>query len=525
MWLFFVLYIKITIFAQNYHFTNMKHFFKLVVLSFLLLVTACNKGGDEIHNEDKPDTPEQPETKAPFKVEVIDITATAARVSVTPTDKGSKYYFDLLRAEYYKEYNEEFGFQRFIDNTIKNLMESNNFTKDEVLSRILSAGDDSYGFTNLSADTEYYAVAMGIDSKGLITTDIISVKFSTEKAKESNNTFKITLGSSSYTGVTYSVKPTNTQERYVLIPWNKATVDRLGNDFIAHCLKARSDIESYVVTGNQSGNIDSCIPGRDYYLIAFGYEGGLATTPLTKVPFSTKSGGDPATCSFTFEVSNIQYDRAYMKVSPSVKHCVFFWSVVEKDYYEKISAEMGAQKAMESVLAESLAPFAQDFGNLNDALEIISSFDDVSVEGTTYGLVQGTQYIPWAVCIDQNGNAVAPFVMGDSFATKSDIISDCKVVVKGSFSKGDDGYAIVSSTVTPDEKCAGFYNVIFQGDLSEASRQSLIRNIIKDEYFKNLNPCQFGKCPWNQPVSAVAVGYDSDGNFGEIAIDVFTPTK
>ena len=134
MWLFFVLYIKITIFAQNYHFTNMKHFFKLVVLSFLLLVTACNKGGDEIHNEDKPDTPEQPETKAPFKVEVIDITATAARVSVTPTDKGSKYYFDLLRAEYYKEYNEEFGFQRFIDNTIKNLMESNNFTKDEVLS-------------------------------------------------------------------------------------------------------------------------------------------------------------------------------------------------------------------------------------------------------------------------------------------------------------------------------------------------------------------------------------------------------
>ena len=151
--------------------------------------------------------------------------------------------------------------------------------------------------------------------------------------------------------------------------------------------------------------------------------------------------------------------------------------------------------------------------------------DEVSVEGTTYGLQQGTEYIPWAVCIDNNGKAIADFAMGESFTTKSDTVAECKVSVKGSFFAGDDGLAVVRSTATPDSKCAGFYNVIFQGDLTGAERQTLLNNLIRDPYFKNRKVVEFAKCAWGQPVSAVAVGFDSDGNFGEIAIEVFTPTK
>ena len=43
--------------------------------------------------------------------------------------------------------------------------------------------------------------------------------------------------------------------------------------------------------------------------------------------------------------------------------------------------------------------------------------------------------------------------------------------------------------------------------------------------FKNQREVKFEKCPWNQPASAIAVGVDADGNFGEIAIDVFIPIK
>ena len=52
----------------------------------------------------------------------------------------------------------------------------------------------------------------------------------------------------------------------------------------------------------------------------------------------------------------------------------------------------------------------------------------------------------------------------------------------------------------------------------------LMNNII-NLGFKNERVVRFDKCPWNQVVTAVAVGVDKDGNFGEIAMDVFTPTK
>ena len=496
-------------------------------IPFLALVLFCACSGGEVIDDSTPTPdpdPEQPAEKVPFTIDILDVTATEARVSIFPADNKTKYYFDLLRAEYYRDYEEQFGFQRFVDNTIRSLMEANSMTKEQVLERILSAGDDSYGFTSLNADSEYYAVVMGIDNQGFITTSVVSKSFKTLAAKQSDNTFDIKISAISYTGVNYTVTPSNNEDKYVLIPWNRPVVDQLGDKFIDHCLKARSDIADYIVSGSQSGKFDSCVPGRDYYLVAFGYEGGLATTELSKVPFTTKIGDNPALCNFTFEVKNIQYDRADMVVTPSAKNVPFFWSVVEKKYYEELAAQVDATEAMKSILAETMAPFAADFGNIHDALEIITSYNDVSVEGTTYGLTQGTEYIPWAVVIDNDGNAVAQAVMGASFTTKSDVISECTVTVKGSFTTGSNGKAKLTSTATPDSKCVGYYNVLFQGDLSDSSRQTLLNNLIRMG-FKNQREVTFDNCSWNMPVTALAVGYDADGNFGQIAMEVFTPTK
>lgn len=495
----------------------------------MAFTVACSSGEkiDNGGNNENGSTnnPEQPEKVAPFKVEVLDITATTARVSVSPESKGEKYYFDLLREEFYNEYNDKYGFQQFIDKTINDLMTANSLSKAEVLQRILSAGDDSYGFTNLNAGCKYYAVAMGIDNNGTINTEIVSQPFSTLNVEASDNSFAITVGSVNYTSVSYTVKPSNNSDSYVLMYWNKPTVDKLGDEaFIEHCIKSRSDIGDFVVVGEQSNKFEECVPGREYYLVAFGYNGGLATTGLTKVPFTTKAGNNPSTCTFKFEVSNIQYDRAYMVVTPSKNYNAFFWSVIEKNYYEQRSAEIGHDATMNEALAQTIDPFAQDFGSIHDALDYITSYGGVNVEGTTYGLQQGTEYIPWAVCIDNNGNAIAPFAMGESFTTKSDSVADCKITVKGSFYEDVDGMAVVVSEATPDKKCAGYYNVIFLGDQSSASRQTLLNNIL-NMGFKDTPKVEFNKCRWNNTVTAVAVGYDSDGNFGEIAVDVFTPKK
>lgn len=150
----------------------MKWFFCIAALLFVLLASACG--------EPTP-TPEPEEQESPFLIAITDISATSARVAVFPTDKDSHYYFDLLTAEYYKIYAEQFGFQRFINGTTNTQIAASGATKEEVLDQIVSVGDDSYTFTNLTAETEYYALAFGIDRNGNITTEVISKPFKTTK--------------------------------------------------------------------------------------------------------------------------------------------------------------------------------------------------------------------------------------------------------------------------------------------------------------------------------------------------------
>ena len=153
----------------------MKSLFRLaIILLSLFCCTAC--GGKEQSGNDQTDTSEE---VAEFAIAVSDITATSARVAITPKSKYIKYYFDVLRADYYRVYHEQYGFQRFINATINTLTTKDSISKDEALALLLSTGNTSYNFTSLDPDTEYYVVVMGIDINGQISTEVYSESFNT----------------------------------------------------------------------------------------------------------------------------------------------------------------------------------------------------------------------------------------------------------------------------------------------------------------------------------------------------------
>ena len=153
----------------------MKSLFRLaIILLSLLCCTAC--GGKEHSGNNQTDTPEE---VAEFAIAVSEITATSARVAITPKSKYIKYYFDVLRADYYRVYHEQYGFQRFINATINALSSKDNITSDEALALLLSMGNATYDFNSLDPDTEYYVVVMGLDINGRITTEVYSKSFNT----------------------------------------------------------------------------------------------------------------------------------------------------------------------------------------------------------------------------------------------------------------------------------------------------------------------------------------------------------
>ena len=495
--------------------------FVIFVIVALLCISCSDNGGAASSDTSLPN---RPSAELPLTISVTDITPTTARVSVEPKQPSVPYYFDLLSEQFYDEYSVR-GFQLFLDNTIQVLMASNGQSKAQVLSQILSEGRDEHLFTDLEAGSVYYVVAMYVDSDGQLCSEVATAQFTTSAISPSHNSFELQLGSASYDGVAYTVTPTIISEPYILIPWNRQFVDQASDEeFISHCI-GRSDIERFCCVGAQSGVIEGCMPGWEYYLVAFGYQGGVATTGLFKIPFTTDGGSEPDQCRFTFDVFGIDYEGATVRVTASAAHNAFFWDIVEGSLYATLVAEVGVEQAMERLLSQALEQHAVAYGSKYNALETLCSYGEVRAQRSFNNLRQGTEYIPWAVCIDSAGNAIARFAVGESFTTQAEMIAECTVSVKGSYYEGNDGKAVVLSTVTPDIKCAGFYNIILQGDLSGYSRRAMIENITRDSYFRNLNPFKAEKYPWNQTLTAVAVGFDAAGNFGEIAMDVFTPTK
>ena len=524
----------------------MKHIFRfLATIAFLcttMVLVGCNPDAplpDDDNNEqttpdeeekpdDEPQKPEPPQ-EAPFTVEVIDITSTEARVSVSPTDKQTTYYFDILRKEYYTEYETVFGWQKFIDNTIISAGAALQLEdRAEILKRMLSSGDDSYGFTNLMAATDYYAVAMGVDkTTGTITTAIVAVPFKTAEPAVSTNSFAITLSDITYSGAKMTIKPSEAEDQYIIDIVSKLLVDEMGDEqYMTHCIQNRGNLVS-LSKGEVSTTIDSCQPGRDYYVAVFGYEGGMATTALTKEPFSTKAGGDPANCSFTFSIGDISYNTANITITASDPHVVFYWDAIDKELYEAALSQPGADanKIMREHLTGHLDIYKQDFlGNIYETLEVVGSYGKTNTQSMTmYGLMEDTAYIPWAVCIDAHGEPIGEFCFGTPFVTKADVISEAVVSVKGSYYMGSDGRAVLASEVTCNDKVVNFYNSIFAGDLTGSTRRSLINNLVQ-RGFKNERLVMFDKCPWSA-ATALAVGEDKDGNYGEVVMYVIHPNK
>jgi hypothetical protein len=108
-----------------------------------------------------------------FTIEVSDITATGALVTVTPSDTNIYYYFDILTAEQLKEgYNVD-SFAAEMKAGVEN--------EGEKFPAYLSQKTDSWKYSGLLPENEYTVVAFQLDSNYAAVGDWTKKTFSTTK--------------------------------------------------------------------------------------------------------------------------------------------------------------------------------------------------------------------------------------------------------------------------------------------------------------------------------------------------------
>lgn len=489
-----------------------------------------NEGNKEDENPEEGEKPKETQ----FKIKVYDITSVSATVEVEPVDTEAPYYTDILSAGDFSQ-TIEYGFDDYMKWLLEHLSEKHGKTRNEVIEMISSYGNDGFITTTLDPETEYYAVAVGIDENGMTTTDVVYEKFSTSKAEVSENAFGINVSNITTSSATINVTTEN-PDPYIVVIEPSSCIEGLEGkelaDYIIQNHIAWGGLEQ--MTYSSDTNIEHTgKSGWEYDVIVFGYSEGTATTEVLKTPFTMSEGGDPEACTFSFGSKFGEFDM-HLEATPSDNSVVYVGNLIRKNDLESLIAANGSLEAaltenLESMIEELIA----DCGTRARVIDLITVMGplDYSLKYT-----YETEYIQWVVAIDQNGNTTAPFVCSDPFTSPAEKLSDATLTIKEC--KWFDGaelakvfpeykmfedYAVVDLTVDASEEAETWISYIALEDLTDRTREVIIKNLnnapTQPGLKRQLIPAYWGTN------TVMGVAQDAEGVYGPLLLEVLEITK
>lgn len=361
-----------------------------------------------------------------LEIKIENIQPTGADMTVTPSDETSTFYYDVLGKDAYNHLLSE-GLQTYFDGEVKAREDAYSMSREEVLEKLLSTGVTTFSFSSLKAITDYYAVAFGVESDGTVSTELFLEEFSTAAVKPSANTFEITVSNIANDGADYKVVPSVAEDNYVVDIWPKSLVDNIGDgETMRYFIEYNSYMLPMLTTAGEFELENEHVnqPGRDYYVIAFGYADNEPTTALFKKEFRT-IGGDPAKCTFKFAYSEQAATSVKVKVTPSDKQVVYIWNVLDMKTFNEYKTEQKTDRQTLEYILNGGIEQQMEFDGVKrqhavEALGRWSGYTTSDPEGydeeKISGLTGGEEYIVWAVAVDADGNPEGEFYT-DKFTT------------------------------------------------------------------------------------------------------------
>lgn len=349
-----------------------------------------------------------------FEFSVTDITSTGASVLVTPSNNTDTYFFDVQKKSVIDSFEGNLGLLVQALNTA--------YADAGGIGGMLSSGPDSYSFKSMSPGTPYYVIAFGY-ADGVTTTVLNIYEFQTEPAATSDLTFAITTDPSQPIagGVTATITPSNNEETYLIAFTLADEIDSMTSDeeIIAYYEEMYG---AYILWLTYAGVYETMsmdfagelalMPGADYYIVVFGYGESGATTGVTKTLITAGAGPDPKGTTFSFEITGITDAAATVEVTASKEPVAYMWDILAEADYNELG---GNAAGISAYIAEEFKYYEGFFTPRQVIAGLGAWWSGASYSYST--LDPETVYIPFAVCVDVDGNVVDTPVIGESFTT------------------------------------------------------------------------------------------------------------
>lgn len=232
----------------------------------------------------------------------FDVTVTVngpeALYEFEPIDWSGSYYIDIYSERDYLYLPEgETPSDDYCQSVVNNWLQMINqymasgYNSTQLMNLMCLKGADSYSQI-LQADTRYmmsfYAIEL-VDGIPQVVSRPYLVHFKTEPVEKSDMTFDVAV-TNAYTRVAdIRVTPSNNDDPYTVTLIPTSDIPEGSNEDIINWYITTFRVSSF--RGELTSHLNSLSPETGYTLLVFGYYGGVITTDLTRVDFTTEPEG------------------------------------------------------------------------------------------------------------------------------------------------------------------------------------------------------------------------------------------
>ena len=469
--------------------------------------------------------------------------------TVKPSNKDILWYLCTVTKEMYDYYvienkmGEGSFYRWYFQQEINSYLQSG-YTSEQVVMALIHQGDLEMGAKGLNANTEYYYIIAGMtmDEEGIIiNTDISSGTYTTGDAEPSEMYFDIEVFEVGQMSVSYRIKPSNDNDLYCALvqPWDGVSTA----DEVMHQIVDQWGPGWMSMMANCKGTIDNTAKPKslpaadtDYYIIAFGYSGGITTEAYMET-FHTLPGGTIDEVAFTMTASNITPYGFTMNITSSDPTIYYVAGACQKENYDEAKFIAEENEVFDYYYTESKA--------FNPSYTVAETLDQYYYNGNSSlglsGLQPDTEVMAYVYALDIKTGHVAKSFIFDAIARTATLGSvNPSIEVVGYYSGDDEAGSIFGSASLTEGRAitvvkyndldgaSALYTTMIDGDYtdivncSEAELWNLTNGYWKS--CKISQPYTFYLSDWNYERTALAYATDAADKVGRVARCLTMPT-
>lgn len=473
-------------------------------------------------------------------------------LSVEPSDKEILWYLCTMPVDQYNYYvedengyqmSESYFYEYYFQQDINALLQQG-YTEQQVVDALIHQGDVQLEAKGLKEYTDYYILVAGLilDEEGIvICTDVHRDRYTTEGAAKSSMTFEIEVWDIGQMEASFRITPSNDKDKYcaLVAPWDGvSTADEQMHQIVEQWGSWMDVMSNDRGMVEHAGNNTFKLPAADtdYYIIAFGYDGGI-TTEAYMATFRTLPGGSVEEVEFSVSATNITPYGFTMSVASSDSTIYYVPGACiagEFDEEEYIGYE-----------EEAFAYYFEGSKGFNPSITIAEVLDQYYYNGScsvqVSGLLPDTEIMAYIFALDvHTGKVVKTFIFDNVARTDTLGVANPTIEIVGYFSGDDEAGSVFGDAAATKGKAITvvkyndladvrtLFTTMVEGDCSNVTAypENELWGITEG-YWKTCkvsSPYTFYLVDWNVEQTALAYATDNIGKVGTIARCYTLPT-